>query len=177
VPIVRRWVGRRRGCRTWCPAVSGRPTHPGSPDAVTCSVGTRWWRVGPVRRGQDRDDQFEDAMAVLDAFHVVRLGTTTVSEAPRRVQQDTLWNRGRKGDPLFSGSRPSSVPGRRTSSRCNGPGRSRRSRPTKRTTEAPRPSVSLALAGLGLAGQDGCWSFQLGCDSRSNWPATAVSFR
>jgi transposase len=50
-------------------------------------------------------------MAVLDAFHVVRLGTTTVSEARRRVQQDTLWNRGRKGDPLFSGSRPSSVPG------------------------------------------------------------------
>lgn len=47
------------------------------------------------------DDQLEDATAVLDAFHVVKLGTAAVDEVRRRVQQDTLGHRGRKGDPLF----------------------------------------------------------------------------
>ncbi|HEX6758500.1 MAG TPA: transposase [Propionibacteriaceae bacterium] len=31
-----------------------------------------------------------EAVAVLDAFHVVRLGTQVVDEMRRRVQQDTL---------------------------------------------------------------------------------------
>jgi transposase len=47
------------------------------------------------------DDQLEDAVAVLDAFHVVKLGTTAVDECRRRVQQETLGHRGRKGDPLY----------------------------------------------------------------------------
>ena len=47
------------------------------------------------------NDQLEDATAVLDAFHVVKLGTAAVDEVRRRVQQDTLGHRGRKGDPLF----------------------------------------------------------------------------
>ena len=47
------------------------------------------------------DDQLEDATAVLDAFHVVKLGTAALDEVRRRVQQDTLGHRGRKGDPLF----------------------------------------------------------------------------
>lgn len=47
------------------------------------------------------DDNLEDAVAVLDAFHVVRLGTQAVDEVRRRVQQDTLGHRGRKGDPLY----------------------------------------------------------------------------
>ncbi|MFZ2624714.1 MAG: ISL3 family transposase [Propionibacterium sp.] len=47
------------------------------------------------------DDQFADAVAVLDAFHVVKLGTAVVDEVRRRVQQDTTGHRGRKGDPLF----------------------------------------------------------------------------
>ena len=47
------------------------------------------------------DDQLQDAIAVLDAFHVVKLGTTAVDEFRRRVQQDTLGHRGRKGDPLY----------------------------------------------------------------------------
>ncbi|WP_420892888.1 ISL3 family transposase [Pseudoclavibacter helvolus] len=47
------------------------------------------------------DDQLEDATAVLDAFHVVKLGTAAVDEVRRRVQQDTLGHRGRKGDPLY----------------------------------------------------------------------------
>ncbi|MFT3798952.1 ISL3 family transposase [Microbacterium sp.] len=47
------------------------------------------------------DDKLQDATAVLDAFHVVKLGTAAVDEVRRRVQQDTLGHRGRKGDPLF----------------------------------------------------------------------------
>jgi transposase len=38
---------------------------------------------------------------VLDAFHVVRLGTQAVDEVRRRVQQDTLGCRGHKHDPLY----------------------------------------------------------------------------
>lgn len=47
------------------------------------------------------DDKLEDATAVLDAFHVVKLGTAAVDEVRRRVQQDTLGHRGRRGDPLY----------------------------------------------------------------------------
>lgn len=38
---------------------------------------------------------------MLDAFHVVKLGTAAVDEVRRRVQQTTLGHRGRKGDPLY----------------------------------------------------------------------------
>lgn len=47
------------------------------------------------------DDELDDAVAVLDAFHVVKLGTAAVDEVRRRVQQDTLEHRGRRGDPLY----------------------------------------------------------------------------
>ena len=47
------------------------------------------------------DDQLEDAVAVLDAFHVVKLGTQAMDEVRRRVQQDTLGRRGHSGDPLY----------------------------------------------------------------------------
>ena len=47
------------------------------------------------------DDQLEDATAVLDAFHIVKLGTQAVDEVRRRVQQHTLGHRGRRGDPLY----------------------------------------------------------------------------
>jgi transposase len=47
------------------------------------------------------DDQLEDATAVLDAFHVVKLGTQAVDEVRRRVQQQIHGHRGRKGDPLY----------------------------------------------------------------------------
>ncbi|UZJ24760.1 transposase [Rhodococcus antarcticus] len=46
-------------------------------------------------------DQLEDATAVLDAFHVVTLGTTALDDVRRRVQQDTTGHRGRSGDPLY----------------------------------------------------------------------------
>jgi len=42
-----------------------------------------------------------DAVRVLDAFHVTRLGFAAVDEVRRRVQQDSLGHRGRKDDPLF----------------------------------------------------------------------------
>jgi transposase len=47
------------------------------------------------------DDALEDATAVLDAFHVVKLGTQAVDEVRRRVQQEILGHRGRKNDPLY----------------------------------------------------------------------------
>jgi transposase len=46
-------------------------------------------------------DGLPDAVAVLDAFHVVRLGTQVVDEVRRRVQQNTLDRRGHKNDPLY----------------------------------------------------------------------------
>jgi transposase len=46
-------------------------------------------------------DRLPEAVAVLDAFHVVRLGTQVVDEVRRRVQQDTLGQRGHKHDPLY----------------------------------------------------------------------------
>ena len=47
------------------------------------------------------DDQLDDARAVLDAFHVVKLATSVVDDVRRRVQQDTTGHRGRRGDPLY----------------------------------------------------------------------------
>ena len=47
------------------------------------------------------DDQFEDAIAVVDAFHVVKLGGHAVDEVRRRVQHESLGHRGRTGDPLY----------------------------------------------------------------------------
>jgi transposase len=46
-------------------------------------------------------DELPDAVAVLDAFHIVRLGTQVLDEVRRRVQQDTLGHRGMKDDPLY----------------------------------------------------------------------------
>lgn len=47
------------------------------------------------------DDQLDDATAVLDAFHVVKLGTQAVDEVRRRVQQAIHGHRGRTHDPLY----------------------------------------------------------------------------
>jgi transposase len=46
-------------------------------------------------------DELPEAITVLDAFHVVKLGGAMVDQVRRRVQQDTLGHRGRKGDPLY----------------------------------------------------------------------------
>jgi transposase len=45
-------------------------------------------------------DRLPDAVAVLDAFHVVRLGSQMVDEVRRRVQLDTLGICGHKRDAL-----------------------------------------------------------------------------
>ena len=46
-------------------------------------------------------DELDDAVPVLDAFHVVKLAIQVTDEVRRRVQQDTLGHRGHAGDPLF----------------------------------------------------------------------------
>jgi transposase len=42
-----------------------------------------------------------DAVRVLDAFHVVRLGFAAVDDVRRRIQQEQLGHRGRTDDPLY----------------------------------------------------------------------------
>jgi transposase len=46
-------------------------------------------------------DELPDAVAVLDAFHVVKLATQVVDEVRRRVQQNTMQRRGHRDDPLY----------------------------------------------------------------------------
>ena len=46
-------------------------------------------------------DELPDAVAVLDAFHVVKLAGNALDEVRRRVQQKTLGRRGHKEDPLY----------------------------------------------------------------------------
>jgi transposase len=41
-----------------------------------------------------------EATVVLDAFHAVRLAQAAIDDVRRRVQQETLGHRGRRGDPL-----------------------------------------------------------------------------
>ncbi|WP_432536884.1 ISL3 family transposase [Kineococcus arenarius] len=43
----------------------------------------------------------DDAVTVLDAFHVVKLASTAMDEVRRRVQQDTLGRPGHRNDPLY----------------------------------------------------------------------------
>ena len=46
------------------------------------------------------NNQLDDATAVLDALHVVKLGTAAVDEVHRRAQQDIHDHHGRRDDPL-----------------------------------------------------------------------------
>jgi transposase len=41
------------------------------------------------------------AVRVLDAFHVVRLGFAAVDQVRRRIQQELTGHRGRRDDPLY----------------------------------------------------------------------------
>lgn len=47
------------------------------------------------------DDKLADVEVVVDAFHIVKLGTSAVDDVRRRVQQEIHGHRGRKGDPLY----------------------------------------------------------------------------
>ena len=51
-------------------------------------------------------EELPEAITVLDAFHVVKLASAAVDEVRRRVQQETLGHRGRKGDPLYGSAAP-----------------------------------------------------------------------
>ena len=73
------------------------------------------------------DDKLEDATAVLDAFHVVKLGSAAVDEVRRRVQQQIHGHRGRRGDPLY---------GIRTTMRCG----------VEKLTERQRARLERAIA-------------------------------
>jgi len=46
-------------------------------------------------------DELPNAVAVLDAFHVVKLAGNALDDVRRRVQQTTLGRRGHKDDPLY----------------------------------------------------------------------------
>ncbi len=46
-------------------------------------------------------EELPDAVAVMDPFHVVRLGGDALDRCRRRVQQDLHGHRGRKDDPLY----------------------------------------------------------------------------
>ena len=50
-------------------------------------------------------EEVPGAVAVMDPFHVVRLGADAMDRCRRRVQQDLHGHRGRTGDPLYRGRR------------------------------------------------------------------------
>jgi len=54
---------------------------------------------GPYRA--TLDTALPHAARVADPFHVIRLANNTLDEVRRRVQNQTLGHRGRKGDPLY----------------------------------------------------------------------------
>ena len=69
-------------------------------NAFTAGIGTA--TLDPFRGyGNAIRDEFQDATAVLDAFHVVQLGLQAMEETRRRVQQELFGHRGRKHDPLY----------------------------------------------------------------------------
>jgi len=50
-------------------------------------------------------EELPAATAVMDPFHVVRLGGDALDRCRRRVQHDTRGHRGHKGDPLYAARR------------------------------------------------------------------------
>ena len=102
VDLTRDEKGRYgRGCSTWCRAAPARYRMArGARRDVPAGIDVA--TLDPFHGYKNAiDDQLEDAVAVLDAFHVVKLGTDAVDECRRRVQQEIHGHRGRKGDPLY----------------------------------------------------------------------------
>ena len=86
------------------------------------------------------DDQLEDATAVLDAFHVVKLGTQAVDEVRRRVQQEIHGHRGRKERPALRHRWMILRCGQeKLTDRASAPASTRRSPPTNVTTRCSSP--------------------------------------
>ena len=69
----------------------------------------QWWRDGIAWGTLDLSGAYRrtfdvavpQAGQVADPFHVIRLANNSIDEVRRRVQNDTLGHRGRKGDPLY----------------------------------------------------------------------------
>ena len=51
------------------------------------------------------DTHLPNAVRVVDHFHAIQLANTAIDDCRRRVQQEQLGHRGRKGDPLYRGRR------------------------------------------------------------------------
>ena len=79
-------------------------------------------------------DELPDAVAVLDAFHVVRLGTQIVDEVRRRVQQEVVGHRGHK---MIRSTRSAACSG--TSPNSSSTGSTPGSRPATRTGSSASP--------------------------------------
>jgi hypothetical protein len=104
--------GPRLATLTWCQMCSStRPVSTtGSPERArpvqqrgeAFRVAVKIATLDPFQGYKNAiDDELEDAVAVVDAFHVVKLGGQAVDEVRRRVQQETLGRRGHAGDPLY----------------------------------------------------------------------------
>jgi transposase len=92
------------------------------------------------------DDQLEDAVAVLDAFHVVKLGTAAVDEVRRRVQQQihaTAATRATRS----TASATSCAAEPRSSPTANASGSRRRSPPTTGMTRSTSPGSAPSNSG------------------------------
>lgn len=50
-------------------------------------------------------EHLANATLVVDHFHAIKLANTAIDDTRRRVQQEQLGHRGRKGDPLYRGRR------------------------------------------------------------------------
>jgi transposase len=51
------------------------------------------------------DTHLPNAVRVVDHFHAIQLANTAIDDCRRRLQQEQLGHRGRKGDPLYRGRR------------------------------------------------------------------------
>ncbi len=145
------------------------------------------------------DTELTDATAVLDAFHVVKLGTQVVDEVRRRVQQATTRYRGREGDLLlgirtalragaenpptssYGASRTRPSPTSRTR-RSTSPGAARRTcaRPTvPRTppTDAGAPRRSSTRSTPARSVRSPGWDGPCAAGGRRSWPASAPTVR
>ena len=71
---------------------------------------------GPYRKAYDRVLPY--APGVADPFHVSRLANQRLDEVRRRVQNETLGHRGRKGDPLYGIRRLLTAAHDKISDRC-----------------------------------------------------------
>ena len=85
-------------------------------------------------------EELPDAVAVMDPFHVVRLGADAMDRARRRVQLDTCGRRGRKDDRSTGAAGPCS-PARICSPTASG-NASTRCSPTNAMSRSSRPGPS-----------------------------------